>query len=151
MTITLWQNCPKSGPMTIPKFHFITLDLSACDYFLACDFFWPCSEVVTISDNYSTNLPSWRNALGRSSLWVTWEEGVVIGLNNCQERRLLFTLREFSSFFLFWDREGEMKICSERQACFAHWRLLSMCPLFLDLNIYSAYRILWLPRDTDKK
>ena len=35
MTITLWQNRPKLHPMTVPKFHFITLELSPCDYLFA--------------------------------------------------------------------------------------------------------------------
>ena len=37
-----------------PKFHFITLELSPCDNYQPVTIFWPCPEVVTISDNYCT-------------------------------------------------------------------------------------------------
>ena len=52
MTITLWQNCPKSSLMTVPKLHFITLELSPCDNYRSVTIFWPCPEVVIISDNH---------------------------------------------------------------------------------------------------
>ena len=52
MTITLWQNRPKSGTVTVSKFHFITLELSPYDKYRPVTIFWPCPEVVTISYNY---------------------------------------------------------------------------------------------------
>ena len=55
MTITLWQNHPKSGAMTVPKFHFINQELSPCDNYRPVTTFWPCPEVVTISDKHCTN------------------------------------------------------------------------------------------------
>ena len=52
MTITLRQNRPKSGTMTVPKFHFITLELLPYDNYRPVTIFGPCPEVVTISNNY---------------------------------------------------------------------------------------------------
>ena len=37
-----------------PKFHFISLELSSCDNYRPVTIFWPCPEVVAISDNYCT-------------------------------------------------------------------------------------------------
>ena len=39
MTITLWQNRPKSGPVTIPKCPFSTQELSPCDNYLPVTIF----------------------------------------------------------------------------------------------------------------
>ena len=46
------QNCPKLGPMTVPKFHFIILELSPCDNYRSVTIFWLCPEVVAISDKH---------------------------------------------------------------------------------------------------
>ena len=46
---------PKSGPVTVPKFHFITLELSPCDNYRPVTTLWPCPEVVTISDKHCSD------------------------------------------------------------------------------------------------
>ena len=42
--------------MTVPKFHFITLELLPCDNYRPVTIFWPSPEVVTISDKHCNNL-----------------------------------------------------------------------------------------------
>ena len=54
MTITLWQNRPKLGPVTVSKFHFITLELSPCENYWPVTIIWMYPEVVTISDKHCT-------------------------------------------------------------------------------------------------
>ena len=42
--------------MTSPKCPFSTQELTPCDNYLPVTIFWPCPEVVIISDNYCTHL-----------------------------------------------------------------------------------------------
>ena len=42
--------------MTVPKCPFSTLELLPCDNYWPVTIFWPCSEVVIISNNYCTVL-----------------------------------------------------------------------------------------------
>ena len=42
--------------MTVPKFHFIALELLLCDNYRPVTIFWPCPEVVTISDNHCIHI-----------------------------------------------------------------------------------------------
>ena len=51
-TITLWQNCPKSGHVTISKRPFSTQELSTCDSYRPVTICWPYPEVVIISDKH---------------------------------------------------------------------------------------------------
>ena len=71
MTITLWQNRPKLGLVTIPKCPFSTQEWSPCDNYRPVTIFWPCPEVVTISDKHC-------NVSTRQMLLVNWYGGQCI-------------------------------------------------------------------------
>ena len=83
-TITLWQNRPKWGTVTVPKFHFITLELSPYDKYRPVTNFCPCPELVTISDNYcitgsyATILSCAHNAWLAEETKIRWEQGMFL-------------------------------------------------------------------------
>ena len=56
--------------MTVPKFHFITLESSPCDNYQPVTTFWPCPEVVIISDKHCIEL-------GIMTLRVMTQVGVI--------------------------------------------------------------------------
>ena len=64
VTINLWQNRPKQGPVTCPKCQISTQELSPCDNYRPVTIFWPCPEVDIISDKH-------RTAEGENSTIVT--------------------------------------------------------------------------------
>ena len=57
--------------MAVPIFHFNTLELSPFDNYRPVTIFWPCPEVVTISDKHC-------NVSTRQMLLVNWYGGQCI-------------------------------------------------------------------------
>ena len=112
-----------------PKCPFSTLELSPCDNYRPVPIFWPCPEVVIISDKHCTVLSCSRIRLSISNIsWSTLFNFLPYRLTNPDDICILGGLILFGTIledhFLYAPLRGPVCLCGCRKKGIK-WRLVA--------------------------
>ena len=93
--------------MTVPKFQFITLELSPCNNYWPVTIFWLCPEVVTISDKHCTTM-------GMVDKGIAWFEIMLlvskthVKLFTCND--FYFPWHKITCYFMYAIRDRNIQV-----------------------------------------